>query len=97
MNTQLSPQDLQILELLQQDASMTTQDIAERIHMSQSPCWRRISRLEEQGLIQRKVAVLNREQLGIDMVAFTTVNLSSQGRQNLQEFEDAVAQFRDCN
>ena len=65
MSTELSPQDIRILNLLQQDASLTTQEIADRINMSQSPCWRRISRLEEQGLINRKVAVLDREKLGM--------------------------------
>ena len=59
MGTKLSSQDIRILDLLQRDASLTTQEIADRINISQSPCWRRISRLEEQGLINRKVAVLD--------------------------------------
>ena len=90
MSTELSPQDIRILDLLQQDASLTTQEIADRINMSQSPCWRRISRLEEHGLIKRKVAVLDREKLGMDIVVFATVSLSTQGKKNLQDFEDEV-------
>lgn len=90
MGTKLSSQDIRILDLLQRDASLTTQEIADRINISQSPCWRRISRLEEQGLINRKVAVLDREKLGMDIVVFATVSLSSQGRKNLQIFEDEV-------
>ncbi|WP_339340008.1 Lrp/AsnC family transcriptional regulator [uncultured Oceanicoccus sp.] len=90
MGTKLSSQDIRILDLLQRDANLTTQEIADRINISQSPCWRRISRLEEQGLINRKVAVLDREKLGMDIVVFATVSLSSQGKKNLQIFEDEV-------
>ena len=55
--------------------------------MSQSPCWRRINRLEQEGLIQGRVALLDREALGMEVVVFATVNLTSTGRQNLLEFE----------
>ena len=82
--------DAQILELLQQDANMTTQQIADRINMSQSPCWRRINKLEEQGLIDRKVTLLNREKLGLEVVVCATVNLTAQGRDNLEDFEREV-------
>lgn len=88
--TELSTIDLQILDTMQQDGSLTTQEIADRINISQSPCWRRINRLEEQGLITRKVAILNREKLGMHVVVFTTINLSTQGRDNLEEFEREV-------
>ena len=69
---------------------MTTQQIADRINMSQSPCWRRINKLEEQGLIDRKVTLLNREKLGMEVVVFATVNLTTQGRDNLEDFEREV-------
>ena len=58
--------------------------------MSQSPCWRRINKLEEQGLIDRKVTLLNREKLGLEVVVFATVNLTAQGRDNLEDFEREV-------
>ncbi len=87
---ELSTTDLQILDTMQRDGSLTTQEIADRINISQSPCWRRINRLEEQGLITGKVAILNREKLGMHVVVFTTINLSAQGRDNLQEFERQV-------
>lgn len=88
--TELSATDLQILDTMQRDGSLTTQEIADRINISQSPCWRRINRLEEQGLITGKVAILNREKLGMHVVVFTTINLSAQGRDNLEEFEREV-------
>lgn len=83
----LEKQDIQILKLLQRDATLSTAAIAERINVSQSPCWRRINRLEQEGLIRGRVALLNREALGMEVVVFATVNLTSTGRQNLIEFE----------
>lgn len=87
MPISLAKQDIEILKLLQQDASISTAGIAERINLSQSPCWRRINRLEQEGLIKRRVALLDRDTLGMEVVVFATINLTSTGRQNLLEFE----------
>ena len=54
----LAKQDIQILKLLQRDATTSTASIAEQINVSQSPCWRRINRLETEGLIKGRVANL---------------------------------------
>jgi len=89
----LDPQDVKILELLQQDASRSTNEIAEKLNMSQSPCWRRINRLQQGGLITNTVALVNREAIGMDLVAFTTINLSQAGRKNMENFEAAVIQL----
>ncbi|MEP5568572.1 MAG: Lrp/AsnC family transcriptional regulator [Halioglobus sp.] len=87
MSESLTRQDIDILKLLQQDATISTAAIAERINISQSPCWRRINRLEQDGLIKGRVALLNRNALGMDVVVFATINLTSTGRQNLIAFE----------
>lgn len=89
----LNAQDVKILELLQSDADRSSSEVAEKLNMSQSPCWRRINRLEQEGVIAKKVAILNREALGMDLVAFTTINLSQAGRQNLVMFEQAVVEL----
>ena len=88
--TGINRTDLQILDALQHNCSLTTQEIADRINISQSPCWRRINKLEEQGLIDKKVTLLNREKLGMDVVVFATVNLTTQGRDNLEGFEREI-------
>ncbi len=85
--------DLAILDLLQRDAGLSTAAIAEKVALSQSPCWRRISRLEEQGVIRQRVALLDRERLGMDVVVFATVNLTSTGRQNLLRFEEDIVRY----
>jgi Lrp/AsnC family transcriptional regulator len=87
---ELTKQDIKILSLLQTDASMSTASIAEQINISQSPCWRRINRMEEAGLIKGRVAVLDRARLGMEVVVFATINLTSTGRQNLIEFEREI-------
>lgn len=88
--SKLSPQDTRILELLQSNSDRSSAEIAEDLNMSQSPCWRRINRLEQEGIINKRVAVLDREALGMDLVAFTTINLSKAGRRNMEKLENAV-------
>ena len=93
MQITLTDTDVRILQLLQQDASLSAASIAERIGLSQSPCWRRINRLEEAGLVKRRVAVLDAPKLGMQVTVFMTVNLSEHGRQSLAAFEEAVGDF----
>ncbi len=90
MTDLLAKQDISILKLLQRDATASTASIAEKLNMSQSPCWRRINRLEQAGLVKRRVALLDRAALGMDVVVFATINLTSTGRQNLLEFEQEI-------
>lgn len=90
MGAELGTTDIKILDLLQQDANISTAALAEKVHLSQSPCWRRVQRLEEEGYIQKKVSLLNREALGMEVVVFATVNLTQTGRQNLIEFEQEM-------
>lgn len=90
MTATLARQDVEILKLLQRDATTSTAAVAERINLSQSPCWRRINRLEQDGLIKRRVALLDRTALGMEVVVFATINLTSTGRQNLLEFEREI-------
>ncbi len=93
MANELSSQDITILRILQRDASKTSTQIADALNMSQSPCWRRINRIEQAGIIRKKVAILDRDKLGMELVVFTTVNLSVTGRQQLEEFEYSVSDF----
>ncbi len=89
----LDQTDRKILEILQKDATLSASDIAERVGLSQSPCWRRISRLEKKGIIQRRVALLDRRALGLNVVVFAHIKLSAHGRKSLPEFENAIREF----
>jgi Lrp/AsnC family transcriptional regulator len=73
MPIKLTSIDQAILQLLQRDAALSTAEIAEQVGLSQSPCWRRIRRLEEAGAIKRRVAILDHAKLGMEVVAFVSV------------------------
>ena len=87
--------DRQILEILQDDASLSSAQLAEKVGLSSSPCWRRIQRLEKTGVIRKRVALLDPAALGLGIVVFASVRLTAHGRQALPEFEAAVARFPD--
>jgi Lrp/AsnC family transcriptional regulator len=93
MPVELQSTDVEILKLLQRDASITTGAIAERLNLSQSPCWRRIHRIEQEGLIRKRVALLDRRALGMEVVVFATVSLTANGRQNLEAFENEITHY----
>jgi Lrp/AsnC family transcriptional regulator len=76
MPPELDTIDLKILTLLQQDASVSTSELAERVGVSQSPCWRRIQRLREEGYITATVAIVDRQKLGYMMQIFAQVKMS---------------------
>ena len=82
--------DKKILELIQNDASLSVADIADRVGLSSSPCWRRIKRMEEQGVIQKRVTVLNRHALGLNFEVVASVKLQLPTRDNLEKFESSV-------
>ncbi len=89
----LQTTDIDILQMLQRDSSLSTSAIADHLNLSQSPCWRRINRIEQAGLIKKRVALLDRRALGMDVVVFATVSLTANGRQNLEAFERDIVRF----
>lgn len=89
----LNQVDRQILSLIQRDASLSTAEVADQVGLSQSPCWRRISRLEEEGYIQAKVALLDPKKLGFDMIVYAHVKLSDHSRNKLAKFEELILSY----
>jgi len=68
--------DTKILEIMQRDASLSTAEIAEKAGLSQSPCWRRIQRLREEGFIRATVVLVDRKRLGYDMQIYAQVKMN---------------------
>jgi DNA-binding Lrp family transcriptional regulator len=89
----LDPTDAKILDLIQHDAGLSVAQIAEQVGLSSSPCWRRIKRLEEDGIILRRVTILDREKLGLAFEVYCTVKLSLPTKENLDTFEQSVKQW----
>jgi len=85
--------DVKILDLLQQDASLSIADIAEKVGLSSSPCWRRIERLKKAGVILRQVTLLDHEKLGLAFEVSASVKLQLPSRENLDKFEAAMSQW----
>jgi len=85
--------DRKILRILQQDASQSTAAIAEAVGLSASPCWRRIDRLEREGFIKRRVAIVDDEKVGLNTQIFALVTLNAHGRTNLEGFSASIRDF----
>lgn len=82
--------DKTILSMLQKDARLSTKDLAAAVNMSVSPCWRRIKRMEEAGLIKDYVAVLDRKQLGLRAMAYVHVSLMDHTPASMEAFNRLV-------
>jgi Lrp/AsnC family transcriptional regulator len=93
MLNELDALDRKILAALQSDSSRSTTEIADEVGLSQAPCWRRIQRLKESGIIKAQVSLLDRKKLGLNTQIFAQVKLSAHGRANLSDFSDAIRQF----
>ncbi len=99
MPIELDAIDLKILEALQQDARLTNQKLADRVGLSASPCWRRVKRLEEQGIIDCYVTLLNAEPLGLHVTAFLMVSLEDHHAKTVAKFDQLVTelpQIQEC-
>lgn len=83
--------DLRILALLQEDATLTVNHIADRIHLSPTPCWRRIQRLEREGVIQKRVVLLDPTKLNAGVTVFVAVKTAQHNAVWLERFAAAVA------
>jgi Lrp/AsnC family transcriptional regulator len=89
-HTELDAVDLRILDVLQHDATLSSTELADRVGLSQSPCWRRLTRLKEAGFLKAQVTLLDPEKMGFDTLVFAQVKLSAHGRANLDQFSEAI-------
>jgi len=90
MTETLDAIDAKILSIIQDDAALPVAEVAEKVGLSSSPCWRRIKRMEDAGLIKRRVTILNREKLGLGFEVFCSVKLTLPSKENLDAFDRAV-------
>jgi Lrp/AsnC family transcriptional regulator len=83
--------DIKILSILQEDASLSVAEIASRVNLSQTPCWRRIQRLEERGIIRKRVALLDPDAVGLGLTVFVEIETADHSKEWLEMFAAAVA------
>ncbi|KYN63478.1 Lrp/AsnC family transcriptional regulator [Pantoea agglomerans] len=91
----LSSTDMKILEILQDDARVTNQVLAEKINISASPCWRKVRKLEEDNVIQGYRAVLDRKKIGLGVMVFIRVVIDSHSEAEARKFEEEVTALED--
>ncbi|MCY4011772.1 MAG: Lrp/AsnC family transcriptional regulator [Gammaproteobacteria bacterium] len=82
--------DRRILSELQDNADLSMQELGDRVGLSHTPCWRRVKRLEERGIVKRRVALLDAEQLDLAVNVFVNVSLRRHQENALNRFETAV-------
>ena len=93
MNGSLDRIDLKILALLQENASITVAEISSKVHLSQTPCWRRIQKMEEAGVILKRVAILDPNAVGFGMSAFVEIVAPDHSSEWLQRFHEAITEL----
>jgi Lrp/AsnC family transcriptional regulator, leucine-responsive regulatory protein len=83
--------DRRILERLQQEGRLSNAELADKVGLSSSPCWRRVKALEEAGIIKGYAALLDAKTVGLSVNVFVSVSLSTQNEKSLAAFERAAA------
>jgi Lrp/AsnC family leucine-responsive transcriptional regulator len=87
--------DIRILRALQADGRLTNQELAERVGMATSPCWRRVRKLEEGGFIRGYQANVDRRKVGLGVLAFVRVQIDAHSHDEAQRFEEEVGQLEE--
>lgn len=86
----LDDMDIKILTILQKDATMSVTDVGKAVGLSTTPCWRRIQKLEESGVIQRRVAILDPRQINAGVTVFVSIKTDQHSLAWLETFHAAV-------
>jgi Lrp/AsnC family transcriptional regulator len=83
--------DRKILLTLQEDASLSVAEIGQRVGLSSTPCWKRIQRLEAEGVIQKRVAIVDQDKVGLGISVFVSVETDDHSEGWLSRFASAVS------
>jgi Lrp/AsnC family transcriptional regulator len=89
----LDEMDVKILKILQQDCTRSVADIGKEVGLSTTPCWRRIQKLEEIGVIERRVAILNAPRVNVGVSVFVSIKTDQHSLAWLERFHAAVVDF----
>ncbi len=89
----LDKMDRNILAILQKDCTMPVAEIGRQVGLSTTPCWRRIQKMEEQGVIQRRVALLDPKKVKAGVTVFVSISTSQHEQAWLDRFHEAIQEF----
>lgn len=90
---QLDSYDRHILELLQTDGALSNLELSGKVGLSPSPCLRRVHKLESAGIIQRRVALLDQDNLGLDLTVIIQISMDRHTPERFDNFERQIAQY----
>ena len=82
--------DRRILKILQEDASLSASDVARQVGLSSSPCWKRINRMRDDGIIKRQTAILDASRLGFGLTVFVSIKTGEHSSYWLAEFSGKI-------
>ena len=85
--------DRKILAILQDDASLSVADVAARVNLSQTPCWRRIQKLTDSGVITKRVALVDPDALGLGLTVFVEIETGDHSKEWLGKFAEAIKEM----
>ncbi len=86
----MNDMDRRILRLLQLDSSLSASDVARQVGLSASPCWKRINRMQTEGIIKKRIAVLDADRLGFGLTVFVSIKTGEHSSPWLEEFSDTI-------
>src|ERR1022692_933800 len=89
-NRRLDAIDRKILTVLQDDASLSVAEIGDRVGLSSTPCWKRIQKLEADGVIERRVAVVDQNKVGLGVTVFVSIETGDHSESWLKAFAEQV-------
>ncbi len=89
----LDTMDIKILTILQQDSTLPVAEIGKKVGLSTTPCWRRIQKLEQDGVIERRVALLNPKSVGAGVTVFVAITTNQHNAAWLERFQTVVSAF----
>jgi len=93
MTDLLSKTDKKILDILQNNSDLTNMELAERVGLSTAPCWRRVKRMQDLGIISRKVMLVDPKKLNLDIIVYASVKLSKHTEEALEIFENTIITY----
>jgi len=85
--------DRKLLDLLQKNAEMTVQELSKEVHLSTTPCWKRINQLKKLGFINKTVSLVNRKRVGLNVTAIVFVTVNTHDPEKISIFADTIKEF----
>jgi len=85
--------DIKLLELLQHNAEMTIQQLSAEVHLSTTPCWKRINQLKKLGYISKTVSLVDRKKIGLNVTTMVFVTLNTHDQEKIRIFDETIQQI----